>query len=351
MDDTLLTGGLGLDMDMVFPTCPKDPDMRESTSLWLVEENGAFALPRCGIEAEASSWDDRMFQFNMAFPDGRVLIGPGRGAPPSPFDADGRPTILGAGPITFTCLEPFRRWLATYDGDAADGMVSDQIGQKLDQTKRSPVKFEIEMETATPAWVQDYRTVDLSKMSAEELADAESMGIGWRYELLFRATGTYTLDGKTHSFKGTGLRIKRQCVRPLGGFRGHCWQSAVFPSGKAFGCISYPPREGGAYSLNEGYIFDGTRMIPAKVKQAPWLRRIIPNGDVVSLVLDSELGETHISGETVLSTFRVGNPDLPGMMHLQQACVRYEWADASGKSETAYGMIERSDQASLIRFA
>jgi hypothetical protein len=112
---------------------------------------------------------------------------------------------------------------------------------------------------------------------------------------------------------------------------------------------SIPPRGGGAYTYNEGYIFDGIRMIPAKVRQAPWLRRIIPKSENVSLVLESELGETHIKGETVLSTFRIGNPDLPGMMHLQQAAVRYEWAHSGEETEAAYGMIERSDQAAAIR--
>jgi hypothetical protein len=171
------------------------------------------------------------------------------------------------------------------------------------------------------------------------------MGIGYRFEHLFRATGTFEVDGKAAPFKGTGLRIKRQSARPLAGFRGHCWQSCLFPSGKAFGYIAYPPREDGSVTYNDGYIFDGSRMIPAKVKVAPWLRRVVPSGDDVSLILESELGLTRIEGETVLSTFRIGNKDLPGMMHLQQSGVRYSWGD-----ETAYGMIERSDQASLINF-
>ncbi len=345
MDDSLLTGGLALETDLAFPSCPDDPEMRESCSLWFIEENGAFGFPRTGIEAEAKSWDDRMFQCNIAFAGGRVLIGPGRGAAHAPFGSDGRPTIIGAGPLVFACVEPFRRWTAHFDGDAADGDVSDQIGQRLDQTKRSPIRFAIDMETATPAWVQDNRALDLSTMSPAEIADAESMGIGWRYELLFRATGSVTVDGQTRNFRGTGLRIHRQGSRPLGGFRGHCWQSCLFPSGKAFGYIAYPPRADGSVTYNDGYIFDGARMIPAKVVDAPWLRRVIPSGDNVSLTLSSELGLTRITGETVLSTFRVGNRDLPGDMNLQQSGVRYTWGD-----ETAYGMIERSDQASLMRF-
>jgi prepilin-type processing-associated H-X9-DG protein len=342
MTGNKLSSGLALDKDLVFPACPENPDMRESVSLWFIEENGEFGFPRTGIEAEASNWGDRMFQANMAFADGRVLIGPGRGEVPSPIDADGRPTVIGAGPLTFQCIEPFKRWTARFDGDAADGDVRDQISGTLDPTRRTPVKFDIEMVMATPAWVQENSTVELSKLSEAERADAESMGIGYRFEHLFRATGTFEVDGVARQFKGTGLRIHRQSARPLGGFRGHCWQSCLFPSGKAFGYIAYPPREDGSVTYNEGYIYQDGRMIPARVADAPWLRRIIPSGDDVSVTLESELGLTCIEGVTGLSTFRIGNPDIGGM-HLQQSGVRYSWGD-----ESAYGMIERSDRTDLI---
>ena len=68
-----LTGGLAPEKDLVFPGRPDDPEMRESTSVWLYEENGAFGFPRMGIEAEASAWDDRRLQAAFTFPDGRAL--------------------------------------------------------------------------------------------------------------------------------------------------------------------------------------------------------------------------------------------------------------------------------------
>lgn len=344
MTGSELSSGLALEKDYVFASCPDDAEMRESVSLWFIEENGAFGFPRSGIEAEAKSWDDRMFQANFAFADGRVLIGPGRGPSHSPFDAEGRPTIIGAGPLVFQCIEPFKRWTARFDGDAADGSVADQIAGKLDITRRSPVKMDIEMVMATPAWVQENASLDLSKLSDAERADAESMGIGYRFEHLFRATGNFEIDGVSRPFRGTGLRIHRQSARPLGGFRGHCWQSCLFPSGKAFGYIAYPPRDDGSVTYNEGYLYQDGRMTAARVVDAPWLRRVVPSGDNVSLTLESEIGLTRIEGVTALSTFRIGNPDIGGL-NLQQSGVRYMWDD-----ETAYGMIERSDQASLMTF-
>src|SRR3546814_11822190 len=53
-------------------------------------------------------------------------------------------------------------------------------------------------------------------------------------------------------FRGTGTRIHRQSIRRLDGFFGHCWLSALFPDGRAFGCLAYPPRSGESeYSYNE----------------------------------------------------------------------------------------------------
>ena len=319
--------------DWMFPACPDDPTMRESVSVWFFADDGSFAAPRLGIEAEAACWNDRLYQANMALPGGRVLVGPGRGPAPGTLDDQGRAAVLGAGPLSFTCIEPFRRWAVHFDGTAADGNVTDQIAGGLDQTHRSPVRLDLDLEMAAPAWGQ---------VVPETTTDAQYMGVGYRFEQLFRAKGWVEVDGQRRAISGTGLRIHRQSKRDLAGFRGHCWQSAVFPDGRAFGYIAYPPGDDGIVPYNEGFIWDGTRMIEAKMSQAPWLRRVVPEGDDVSLVLASELGETRIEGSTVFSTFRMGNPDMGGLT-LQQTGVRYRWDGVE-----AYGMLERSANESLI---
>ena len=338
--EQLMTGGLTLGHDLVFPACPEDPDMRESTSIWLYEENGAFGFPRVGIEAEASCWDDRRVQGNFAMAGGRVLNGAGMGAAHSPLGPEGRPTILGAGPLAFRCIIPFRKWRVSFAGTAVDGTVDQQIAGTLDPGKRTAVRFDVDLHMVTPAWVQDISVEKVARMSAADAIEAANMGIGWRFEHLFRARGVFHVDGRDHAFKGVGLRVKRQSVRPLGGFRGHCWQSAVFPDGRAFGYITYPPREDGS-AYNEGYVFQDGRMYPARAARIPWLRRIVGEGDDVSLELESDLGITRIQGVTALSTFRVGNPDIGGL-NLQQGGARYTW-----DGQSAYGMIERSSHESL----
>lgn len=335
------TGGLAPEKDLVLPGQPANPELRESVSLWLFEENGSFGFPRLGIEAEASSWDNRLYQANFAFAGGRVLNGSGRGPAHAPLDADGRPAVLGAGPLRFECLEPFRRWRVRFDGTAVDGQVAQQIARTLDPDRRTPLRFEAELSMVTPAWVQDNSPEQLARMSPAERIDAQSMGIGHRIEHLFRAEGRLQIDGAERAFKAVGSRIHRQSVRPLGGFRGHCWQSAVFPDGRAFGFIAYPPADDGSPPYNEGYVYQDGRMHKARAVQTPWLRRIVGEGDDVSLELESDLGVTRIAGLSGLSTFRVGNPDIGGL-NLHQGGALYRWG-----GQRAWGMIERSSPEQL----
>jgi hypothetical protein len=168
---------------------------------------------------------------------------------------------------------------------------------------------------------------------------------GPRYEQLFRAKGTLRIGDETHAFNGSGLRIRRQGVRRIEGFWGHCWQSALFPGGRGFGYITYPPRGDGKPTYNEGYVFEGDGdLVPARVVEAPWLRKLVPRGDDVSVVLETARGRIRIEGDTALSTFAMGRPELPkDFPVLQQAGVRYRW-----DGETTWGMMERSTPADQI---
>ena len=166
------------------------------------------------------------------------------------------------------------------------------------------------------------------------------MGFGWRVEQVFRGEGELTLDGQTRTFRCVGNRIHRQSVRPMGAFRGHCWQAAVFPDGTAFGLCVYPPREDGS-TYNTAYVVKDGRMHFGTARNVPFLRRIMAKGDDVSVEIETDLGVTRISGETVFATFHIGNPGVNGMNN-QQGAVRYTL-----DGMTAYGMIERSSPADL----
>jgi hypothetical protein len=351
MADTQWTGGLELAADYMFPTQPADPEMRESASIWLFEENGAFALPRVGVEAQGAVWDNHRFDINLAFAGGRVLRESTRAPTLSPIGADGKASVLGAGGLQFRCIEPFHKWAVSYEGAAWDGSVQEQIRHEfaayadgdrnrgLDGRRRATVAFDVELTMVTPAWVADYRPDKLEAMTEQERIDAGLMGFGYRVEHLFRGEGVLTVDGQSRDFRAMGSRIHRQSVRPMGEFRGHCWQSAVFPDGRAFGYIAYPPRADGS-TYNEGYVYQDGRMYPARATKIPFLRNIMPDGDDVSLELESELGVTRIEGRTTLATFHLGNPGVNSLNN-QQSGVRYTW-----DGMTSFGMIERSSPAS-----
>jgi len=176
-------------------------------------------------------------------------------------------------------------------------------------------------------------------MSEADALEAAYMGIGWRYERLFRATGTFEVDGVKRVFKGSGIQVKRQSVRPMGGFRGHCWQSALFPDGRGFSYVTYPPRENGAAAFNDAFIYQDGKMYSAKVTKNPWLERITTDGEDVSLELQSELGTTKIKGVSAFTTYLRGNTELQGL-DLYQGGALYEWDGVK-----AYGMLERSGKA------
>lgn len=348
-----LTGGLPADREYVFAQRPDNPEMRDSVSFWVVDDQGRIGLPRIGVEAVAANWDNHDVQVNIAYPDGRAYRLRTNGASVSPLDGDGRPAILGGGGLAFQCITPFDTWTMTFEGQAVATSSTDLAAGRRGGALVD-VAFTVEAKMAVPPWIQGALHAD-AQQRLKTSVEGELMG-GPRYEQLFRASGSVTVDGApSQSFNGSGLRIRRQGVRKLAGFWGHAWQSAVFPSGKAFGYIAYPPRDDGQPTFNEGYVFTGDGgLIPARVVQAPWLTRLKALGEDVSLVLETADGTVQIEGETVFSTHDIHHDDemysmnamrqeMPNFPALQQAGVHYHW-----DGEQTYGMLERSNPIDKI---
>lgn len=338
-------GGLKPHHDYMLAEKPQDPEMRESASLWFFDENGQIGFPRIGIEAQGAVWENHRYDANFAFGNGRILRASARGATKSAIGPNGSPTVFAVDGLAFRCIEPFRKWIVSYDGDAADSTTEAMIREQFDESRRVPVRFELEITMAAPAWTQDNTPEKLATLTEQERIDAGLMGYGFRKEQLCRGEGWLDLDGKRTDLKGTGLRIHRQSVRPMGAFRGHCWQSAIFPDGRGFGYIAYPPAEGEDpnQTYNEGYLYQDGQWYAARATQIPFLHNLMVAGDDVSLELESALGTTRIGGATALNTFRIGNPGTMGLT-IQQGGAKYTW-----DGQTAYGMIERSSHKELTR--
>lgn len=341
-----LSGGIGAERDLVFAERPEDPEMRDSVSFWVFDDTGTVGLSRIGIEAVSANWEQHGVQANVGFPDGRLFRLRDDGPAWSSVGSDGQPTVLGAGPLGFRCVEPFRTWTMTFDGAATQTSSADLAEGRKDGPLVD-LQFEVEATMAVPPWVQG--TLDPeSRTQLETSIEGDLMG-GERWEQLFRARGRVRVGGDEQTFTGSGLRIKRQGVRKLAGFWGHCWQSALFPSGRAFGYIAYPPRPDGEPTFNEGYVYGGDgELVPARVAQAPWLNRLKPAGDDVSLVLETAEADVRIQGETAFSSFDIHHNDdtsairalkeeIPDFPALHQGGARYTW-----DGEETYGMVERS---------
>ncbi len=340
-----LTGGIDPARECVFSERPDDPEMRDSVSFWVSDDRGEIGLPRVGIEAVAEHWEEHGLQVNLGFPDGRAYRVRTDGKAWPAEDGAGRPAVLGAGPLGFRCVEPFRTWTMTFEGQAVQTSTYDLVEGKKDGPLVD-VRFSVEATLAAPPWIQGSLLPE-ARAVIEGSVEGDLMG-GPRYEQLFRAAGSIVTPEGEHEFTGSGLRIRRQGVRRLAEFRGHCWQSALFPSGKGFGYIAYPPRDDGQPTFNEGYVFSGDgELIPARVLRAPWIDKLQALGQDVSVVLETEGTEVRIEGETIVSSWDIAHDDTTWAVQamskevnfppLQQAGVRYRW-----DGEETYGMLERS---------
>ena len=335
-----VTGGIDSAEDEVIATPPNAPEYREGASVWIWDDAGRVGLPRIAVECVGATWDTaRHASVNLAFPDGRVVVVRENATPLPATDEQGRPRVLGAGPLRLECIEPFRRWRVIFEGSARATTVDNQIEACTAGTRHEPrdvsLRFEVEADMAAPPWFQGTLDPDGQFVVGEH-----------RFEQLFRAEGTVDVDGSTTAFHGGGLRIHRK-----GGARsdysdwyGHCWQSAVFPSGRAFGFIHYTPRPDGSVKYHEGFVLDDGEVVAAKVVETPWKRGWDASGEDVSFTLRTRRGDVSIAAETYLSTFNPAAPIRDGVAFppTQQGIARYRW-----DGEEAYGMIERSTRADL----
>ncbi len=325
-----LSGGLPVEREYVYSEKP-GPEVRDAINVWLEEENAAFAM-RIGIETVAEDWDSPELWLDIAYPDGRVISGREHGARHPNIDAAGKPTVIGCGPLEYRCIEPFKHWHIAFTQHPVRELTAQQL---IDETYPDPppmreVSFEIDFYPVVPPLISG----TLSEATAEE-----GSFLSPRYEQLCRARGWLQIDGDRREFSGQILRIKRQGVRKFEGFWGHCWMSALFPSGKAFGVNVFPPRADGKPSFNEGFVFDGDgTLTPARAVQIPWMRELLTGGEHVPLVLETADGLIEIDGTTFVNCRSLGAHVLPESFPIvQQAHAVYNWG-----GETTAGMIERS---------
>ena len=313
-----LTGGLNDDREFVFATQPPDPEMRESVNVWVWDDSTEFGMPRIGVEAVADQWETHDVQVNLAFADGRVfnIFGPGKVH--DPRGGDGKPRILGAGPLSFELVEPFRHWRARVDGTAiadhrpgADRRVDAGCGRRRARARRARARDQVGGAAVGErhAARRGARTCSRRRKRATSWAARASSSSSARPGACASAT-------KCASSTAAGSASVGRAVRRLAAFRGHVWQSSVFPSGRAFGLHRVP-----AAHRRQAHVQRGLRLRRR--------RRADPGAGRRGAVARARRAEgrgrrrscsrrraarRRIEGETVLSTFQVmGPPMIPAL--------------------------------------
>jgi hypothetical protein len=331
---TDLTAGLDPGFEFFLGQRPAIPGMRDSATLWIMDADGSLAFPRVTFDAIAEDWERPWVQLNFVDRGGQTLRLWSQEPGYLDLNDAGQPAIRGAGPLRFLCVEPFRRWTMEFRGKALRSTTRAQMAGHPDG---DPVDlaFRFEAEMAAPPWLMGGLTAEAARKMRS--GDAGALMGGVRYEQLCRITGAVKIAGETQQINGTGMRVRREGVRNMGAALGHCQHSALFPSGRGFGAIVMAPGPEGPEAFNEAFLFgrDGRR-IAARVVQAPWMRRLVENGDDASLVLDSAEGRVRIEGRVLSSVFDHHHFEMADTSVLHQGTARYIW-----NGEETIGLIER----------
>jgi hypothetical protein len=330
-----LAGGLDPGFEYFQAARPGDPGMRDSATLWVMDQSGVLAFPRVTFDAIGESWDTPWLQLNFVHADGRTLRIWSQETGGLAKDEEGHAAIRSAGGFTIACIEPFRHWRMSFDGMAMQSTTLAELAGSPDR-EPVPLAFALEVEMAAPPWLMGGMTEEAARQM--KAGDGAALMGGVRYEQLCRVTGSITFDGADYTIAdATGMRVRRQGVRSMGAALGHCQHSALFPSGKAFGAIVMARGESGPEAFNEAFVMSVEgRKLAARVVRAPWMTRLSASGEDASLVLDSEIGTVRIEGEVLLSMFDHHDFEMADSSILHQGTARYEW-----DGEETIGLIER----------
>ncbi len=340
--DRDVSGGIPVSREYMVTQRPTESGFRDACNVWFENADGSLGL-RFGVEAVSDEWESHEIWLDVAFKDGVVWSARSAGAPLSVFGKDDVASVRGAAGIRFECLDPFKTWLVSVDLEA-DRLTTEQLCADCvpDTTVQDRLRCELVLEMVAPPWIPG----TLDAKAKARLAGEDGNFMSPRYEQLCLGQGSLQVHDRIVALQGNGLRIRRSGGRAFQGFQGHCWQSAIFPDGTAFGCNSYPPKAGETDAFSEAYIFrvGDSALTAARVVQTPWMRQLVTHGDDVSLILETDKERFEVVGGTFVNTRSRRHKILPpGFPIVEQAHAHYEWSGM-----TTVGMVERSSFPELI---
>jgi hypothetical protein len=321
-----------------------DPFYGENYALWIWDDEHSIGvhtyLKTIGHVASFKHHRESIFVF---LPGGVVLTSEQDGLFPSTD-----PTVFRGPNLVMECVEPFRRWRASYDSTAMRTTAARMRESLLCIEPAEALAFDLDITIAKPPWSHgSYLTGELANAVAAGEAPRAPWSQGMRYEQLIRVSGTIrTKDGEM-PLSGAGMRTHRLGPRNTAAFPGHAWFTALWRDGRCFGLTKKCGADGVSRD-HEAWVSLGDDRHAAEIVDCTLFTQKLP-GEELKIELSSPLGLTTIRGEVMGTNFvSMKQPDpqrhCPGADRshghdriMTQAVVRYEWDGAIGE-----GMAERS---------
>jgi hypothetical protein len=300
--------------------------------------------------------DPEIFRGSMAIflPNGEMLTAMYRGRNGSKYGP-------GAGPLRIRCIEPFRLWLAEFDGLLHRVPRSQMMNDVFKDSPPEVASFRVLFEAASPVWDLDKAGIARSMVLAtEDLSEAEKQSKrSHHWQQVGRSHGEITVGGKTIHLEGAAMRDHTYGPRDYAAIIGSAWFNGVFDDGMAF--MAMATRVGANY-IKGGFIFrnDGSPLEIIKLLQhAPIADADTAPGSFVADVLNDEgwksfklvfgtqRGEEVIEVETrhgIPTTYLSPAHEILGTdfsrsvggSQMSECPARYRW-----RGKTGSGMIER----------
>jgi hypothetical protein len=244
------------------------------------EQNIGVAMHLGRSGQDANFWREFVY---VLLPGGKALVAKGFG---QTFDTD---TKNSANNLTYECLEPFKRWRATFDGMMRETTTEDLFAGVLVEKTWVRVKFQF-----------DYTSMFDTPWQAHTTPSAPGgafSGPGsFHYEQVCTSTGTLTIEDKTYELSCRGFRDHTRGVRKFVARSGHTLLSCSFEDGLIGGFyqvrgLDGVPNFNGAFTVGE----DGLPHDAEVVSAPKFTTRAIP--DKFEVVLrDYQDGELRIEG-------------------------------------------------------
>jgi hypothetical protein len=211
---------------------------------------------------DTSVWRGTMGIF---LPDGGLLVAKYHGR-------DGNQRSAGAGPLKVTCIEPFRTWVAEFDGLAHRTTREKICTEVYQDCVAEMARFQVVFSATAPMWDlekgADFPSLVL--VDGEQAHGKNEKNKTHHWEQLVTARGSISYAGKTITINGGGVRDHSFGPRDYWPLVANLWINAVFPSGKA---IMLMTTHVTGFSFMVGYVYrgDGTSLEVVTIIEHPFL--------------------------------------------------------------------------------